>query len=261
MSAAESHAESEPSEPAHCVTLCVVYCTGNAGKFREASHVFDEWNASAHPLKVEYRQIDADPAEIQGTAEEVCRDKVKAATKILVERGALNEVARGNWSCEVVTEDVGLELGCLNGFPGVYCKPMLEAIGDSGLWELVRRYEDKSARVTCSLGSSGSLSEVMLGSDRLPEAPDRDTRGFESRMFVGSLEGSIGPPRGDVKHGATSWNSVFTPAGRAQTFGETPFEEQAKFSHRRQAIMEYLENRQKSIVASWRERKRTGSRF
>ena len=134
---------------------------------------------------------------------------------------------------------------------------MLEAIGDGGLWELVRRYEDKSARVTCSLGSC----EVMLGSDRLPEAPDCDTRGSESRMFVGSLEGSIGPPRGDVKHGATSWNSVFTPAGCALTFGETPFEEQAKFSHRRQAIMEYLENRQKSIVASWRERKRTGSRF
>ena len=237
MSAAESHAESEPSEPAHCVTLCVVYCTGNAGKFREASHVFDEWNASAHPLKVDYRQMDADPVEIQGTAEEVCRDKVKAATKILVERGALDEVARDYLSCEVVTEDVGLELGCLNGFPGVYCKPMLEAIGDGGLWELVRRYEDKSARVTCNLGSC-------------------DTRGFESRMFVGSLEGSIGPPRGDVKHGATSWNSVFTPAGRAQTFGETPFEEQAKFSHRRQAIMEYLENRQKSIVVSWRERKR-----
>ena len=103
MSAAESHAESEPSEPAHCVTLCVVYCTGNAGKFREASHVFDEWNASAHPLKVEYRQMDADPAEIQGTAEEVCRDKVKAATKILVESGALNEVARAYGSCEVVT--------------------------------------------------------------------------------------------------------------------------------------------------------------
>ena len=34
----------------------------------------------------------------------------------------------------VVTEDVGLALRCLNGFPGPYCKPMLEAIGDHGLW-------------------------------------------------------------------------------------------------------------------------------
>ena len=67
--------------PAHCVTLGVVYCTGNAGKFREASHVFDEWNASGSPLKVAYLQMDADPVEIQGTDEEVCRVKVEAATK------------------------------------------------------------------------------------------------------------------------------------------------------------------------------------
>ena len=32
----------------------------------------------------------------------------------------------------MVTEDVGLNLRCMNGFPGPYCKPMLEAIGDNG---------------------------------------------------------------------------------------------------------------------------------
>ena len=227
--------------PAHCMTLGVVYCTGNAGKFREASHVFDEWNASGLPLKVAYLQMDADPVEIQGTAEEVCCEKVKAATKILCERNALDDVARAHDRCHVVTEDVGLELGCLNGFPGVYCKPMLEAVGDGGLWDLVRRYDDKSARVTCSLG----YCPVDVRFDGRIQAAGRGRTG----MFVGALEGSIGPPRGDIKHGATSWNSVFTPTGRARTFGETPFDEQATFSHRRQAIMEYLRSTQESMLA------------
>ena len=229
--------------PAHCMTLGVVYCTGNAGKFREASHVFDEWNASGLPLKVAYLQMDADPVEIQGTAEEVCCEKVKAATKILCERNALDDVARAHDRCHVVTEDVGLELGCLNGFPGVYCKPMLEAVGDGGLWDLVRRYDDNSARVTCNLG----CWPLKLGTDGRPVAPDGVSS--DTGMFVGALEGSIGPPRGDVKHGATSWNSVFTPTGHALTFGEMPFEVQATFSHRHQAIMKYLTHMQDSMLA------------
>ena len=233
--------------PAHCVTLGVVYCTGNAGKFREASHVFDEWNAAGSPLKVAYLQMDADPVEIQGTEEEVCRAKVEAATKKLCETNALDDVANkcphAYERCHVVTEDVGLELGCLNGFPGVYCKPMLEAVGDDGLWDLVRRYDDNSARVTCNLG----CWPLKLATDGRFVAPDGVSSVAET--FVGALEGSIGPPRGDVKHGATSWNSVFTPAGRAQTFGETPFEEQAKFSHRRQAILQYLKQVQEELLA------------
>lgn len=247
MSAAESQAGDVRPRPArmhsaHTVTLGVVYCTGNAGKFREASFVFDEWNASGQPLKVEYLQKDADPVEIQGSAPEVCQAKVEAATNIIVERGELDHLAR--CCChryDVVTEDVGLELGCLNGFPGVYCKPMLEAVGDGGLWDLVRRYDDKSARVTCSLG----YCPVDVRFDGRIQAAGRGRTG----MFVGALEGSIGPPRGDIKHGATSWNSVFTPTGRARTFGETPFDEQATFSHRRQAIMEYLRSTQESMLA------------
>ena len=252
MSAAENQASHGPApappvreRSAHSVTLGVVYCTGNAGKFREASHVFDEWNAYGHPLRVQFHQRDADPVEIQGTAREVCHAKVKAAMEILVGTAALDnlEDLKPYDRLDVVSEDVGLELGCLNGFPGVYCKPMLEAVGDGGLWDLVRRYDDNSARVTCNLG----CWPLKLATDGRFVAPDGVSSVAET--FVGALEGSIGPPRGDVKHGATSWNSVFTPAGRAQTFGETPFEEQAKFSHRRQAILQYLKQVQEELLA------------
>ena len=55
-------------------------------------------------------------------------------------------------------------------------------------------------------------------------------------------EGAVlGPPRGDVKHGKSSWNSVFTPDGYDKTFGELQFHEQAAFSHRRAAILKFLD--------------------
>lgn len=132
----------------------------------------------------------------------------------------------------MVTEDVGLNLSCLNGFPGPYCKPMLEHIGDNGLWELVSKYEDKRCLVTCTLAAvrvTGAGGEAAEGAD-------------EAKVFVGTIGGSVlGPPRGDVKHGKSSWNSVFTPDGYEKTFGELQFHEQAAFSHRREAILKFLD--------------------
>lgn len=201
----------------------VLYCTGNAGKFREAGFVIDGWNESHESSTVEYVQVDADPVEVQGTPEEIGASKVVEATRLLRERGAIPPDV--DW---VVTEDVGLHLRCLNGFPGPYCKPMLEAIGDAGLWDMMSRYEDRHALVTCNLAAVHVRDGGEL--DGTPE------------LFVGEIEGAVlGPPRGDVKHGKASWNSVFTPAGYDKTFGELQFHEQAMFSHRRRAILKFLE--------------------
>ena len=105
---------------------------------------------------------------------------------------------------------------------------MLEAIGDAGLWDMMSRYEDRHALVTCNLAAVHVRDGGEL--DGTPE------------LFVGEIEGAVlGPPRGDVKHGKASWNSVFTPAGHDKTFGELQFHEQAMFSHRRRAILKFLE--------------------
>ena len=206
----------------------VLYCTGNAGKFREASFVIDGWNASRGETqaKVEYVQVDADPVEIQGTSEEIGARKVTEATRLLRERGAIPDDV--DW---VITEDVGLSLRCLHGFPGPYCKPMLEAIGDVGLWEMMSRYEDRHALVTCTLAAVHVRGNGGGGG-----------AGSTPELFVGTIEGAVlGGPRGDVKHGKASWNSVFTPDGYDKTFGELQFHEQATFSHRKRAILKFLE--------------------
>ena len=100
-----------------------------------------------------------------------------------------------------------------------------EAIGVVGLWEMMSRYEDRHALVTCTLAA---VHVSRIGGEVV--------EGGTPELFVGTIEGAVlGPPRGDVKHGKASWNSVFTPDGYDKTFGELQFHEQATFSHRKRA--------------------------
>ena len=239
----------------------ILYCTGNAGKFREASFVVDAWNertfgSAAHPSRARLMQMDPDPTEIQGSADEIARSKVVQAWEQIRADVATPFGSEDDANAErppddalanhperydfVVTEDVGLGMRCLNGFPGPYCKPMLEAIGPEGLWNLASRYDDKHTTVACVVASlRARRAKTRADGDAPTDAADWLRT---PRLFVGTLDGAIlGPPRGDVKHGKASWNSVFTPEGKDKTFGELQFEEQAAFSHRRKALDAFLD--------------------
>lgn len=72
----------------------ILYCTGNAGKFKEASFVFEEFNKRGGTA-VEIVQVDADPVEIQGSAEDIGLSKVKEAVRILRAKGAIPEGGPG----------------------------------------------------------------------------------------------------------------------------------------------------------------------
>lgn len=74
----------------HEFTMKVLYCTGNEGKFKEASFVFEEFNARGGTT-VEIVQVDADPVEVQGSAEEIGTSKVTEAVRILRAKGAIPE--------------------------------------------------------------------------------------------------------------------------------------------------------------------------
>jgi inosine triphosphate pyrophosphatase len=101
----------------------------------------------------------------------------------------------------------------------------LEAVGEDGLWDVVRRFEDRSASTVCTLGAV-----------QLRKEPPRVL------LFKGSLSGTVVSPRGDVRHGKRSWNSSFEPEGHARTFGEMPIEEQSSMSHRHKALAAFAEH-------------------
>ena len=98
----------------------------------------------------------------------------------------------------------------------------LEAVGEEGVWGVTSRFDDHSAACVCWL----AVADLRVAAGTEPPI----------RLFRGELQGSIVPPRGDVRHGARSWNSSFLPTGLETTFGEMSYEEQASMSHRRSAL-------------------------
>ena len=99
-----------------------LYVTGNEGKFQEAVHIAEQ--VCGDKLKLE--RVKLDLAELQGSQTEIAVGKNKEAAKQLA--GRLLHSAEGRGIRYLITDDSGLGLSCLNGFPGVYIKPMLERL-------------------------------------------------------------------------------------------------------------------------------------
>lgn len=102
----------------------------------------------------------------------------------------------------------------------------MEAIGEYGLADLCSRFEDRRAVAVCTVAAIEADAEEPLEE--------------KCSLHVGRLSGSIvSAPRGSVKHGRASWNSVFQPDGSTLTFGELTWSEQADMSHRRFALSDF----------------------
>ena len=83
-----AHAQPSNVTPNPTTVMKILYCTGNEGKFKEASFVFEEFNKRGGTA-VEIVQVDADPVEIQGSAEEIGLNKVREAVRILRAKGEI----------------------------------------------------------------------------------------------------------------------------------------------------------------------------
>merc|ERR1711879_576235 len=149
-----------------------VYVTGNEGKHLEAQHIVRLLRGE----KCHLQRMNVDLPELQGDPNEIAIAKTKEAVKQLLDN--VSGTTR-----YIITDDGGLEIACLNGFPGVYIKPMLQHLLDVGLAGLVHRYDAHQATATCTLGIY-----------------DRETGKIS--VFNGNLKCEIvSRPRGGVKHG------------------------------------------------------------
>ena len=213
----------------------ILYCTGNQGKFAEASIIVNNWLKENDGWGIDIRliQADPDPTEVQGSDRQIAVQKCVSAYESVKYTGALTIDIDF-----VITEDVGLRLGALNGFPGPYCKPMLETIGVEGLANLVLKYDEekgeRNAMATCTL----AVLETSVAF-KYPLFVEKCVHVFE-----GAIAGKIVEPRGSVQHGKASWNACFEVAANDETdgatFGELSYEQQSKVSHRKKAIEGFL---------------------
>ncbi|KAI0784896.1 inosine triphosphate pyrophosphatase-like protein [Abortiporus biennis] len=178
----------------------ITFITGNKNKLAEVKVILEK-------AGIEVDSKDLDVPELQGTTEEIAKEKCRKAAELL------------GGPC--FTEDTALCYEALNGLPGPYIKFFLKDLGLDGLVTLLQGFPTNAAYALCTLAySPGPGSEPIL--------------------FEGRTDGKIVPPRGPAKFG---WNPVFEVEGTGKTFAEMSDEEKNSISHRYRALeklKEYL---------------------
>ncbi|GIZ47116.1 hypothetical protein CKM354_001021600 [Cercospora kikuchii] len=172
------------------------FITGNANKLAEVQAIL-----SSTP--VELRSQNVDLVEIQGTIEEISKDKARRAA----------EAIQG----PVLVEDTCLCFDAFKELPGPYVKWFLKALGVQEFHKLLAGFEDKSAQAVCTFAYC--------------EGPGKDPI-----VFQGRTAGKIVPCRGPTDFG---WDACFEYEG--QTYAEMPKVEKNKISHRGKALEKLTE--------------------
>ncbi|KAI1331922.1 inosine triphosphate pyrophosphatase [Xylariaceae sp. FL0255] len=167
------------------------FITGNANKLAEVRAILDSTGIALQSQRL-------DLPEIQGTLDDVTREKCRVAA----------EIVRG----PVLVEDTCLCFNALDGLPGPYIKWFLQSIGHTGLNNLLAAYEDKSAQAVATFGFCKGPGEEIL-------------------LFQGRTDGKIVPARGPTNFG---WDPIFEYEG--QTYAEMDKVAKNKISHRFKAL-------------------------
>ncbi|KAM5468965.1 nucleoside triphosphate pyrophosphohydrolase ham1 [Microsporum ferrugineum] len=169
------------------------FVTGNVRKLAEAKGILGD------TVILTGQAIDI--PEIQGSLEEIARDKCQKAANAV--------------GGPVLIEDSALEFNALGGLPGPYIRHFYSSLGNDRLYNLLAAYPDKSARAACIYAySAGPGSEPLL--------------------FQGYTEGVIVPKRG---RGGFAFDQIFEYQG--YTYAEMSFEEKNTVSERFRALEKF----------------------
>ncbi|KAJ6094652.1 hypothetical protein N7467_002165 [Penicillium canescens] len=167
------------------------FITGNKNKLSEVRAIL------GNVIEVDSQEVDV--PEIQGTIEEIAKEKARRAAE------AINGPA--------LTEDTALEFHALKGLPGPYIKSFM-ALGHEGLNKMLDGFEDRTAEAVCTFAFCRGPGEEPL-------------------IFQGRTEGAIVRPRGPTNFG---WDPIFEYDGKT-TYAEMEKEAKNKISHRYKALV------------------------
>jgi XTP/dITP diphosphohydrolase len=176
----------------------IYFITGNNSKFNEIQILFQK-----EDLLYELKQNTIKTTEIQAS-----NIKEVAIFKLNSVRGKINS--------SFFIEDAGLFVDTpLNGFPGVYSKYVLNTIGNKGILDLLRDYNDTKAHFKAVIALYFQpINEILI--------------------FEGIVEGTIAKNiRG---RGGFGFDPIFIPKEFPnRTFAELTTEEKNAVSHRGKA--------------------------
>ena len=173
------------------------FITGNNNKYEEARKIIPE-----------LEQLDIDLPEIQSLdPKEILKAKLTEA---------LN-----HHPGEFVVEDTGLYIKGLNGLPGPLVKWFLKTMGNEGIYQMSKAFNNLEAEAKTVLGYAKNRDEIYF--------------------FEGVVEGEIVKPRGDEGFG---FDPIFQPKGKDKTFAQISREEKNELNMRGMAfkkLKEFLE--------------------
>jgi len=167
----------------------IYYVTGNHEKFKETKLIIPE-----------VEQLELDLPEIQ----ELNSIKIIEAKIIEAKKQGLSGF---------FVDDASLVLEAMNGLPGPLIKWFMKTIGNEGLYQIAKSFNNFKATAKLVIGYF-------------------DKEG-NTHFFEGQVEGKILEPRGDTRF---AWDRIFSPNGYEKTFAEMTIEEKNKISHRRIAL-------------------------
>lgn len=190
--------------------MALIFVTTNLHKFEEASEI-----AARHGIKLEHR--DTPYIEIQADElEDVIRPGVQQACALL--------------KAPCFTEDAGLFVRALQGFPGLYSNFVFRTLGNKGILKLMAGESDRRAEFRSAVGYCEP--------------------GQKPEVFIGKVEGTITfEAKGTRGFG---FDPIFSPReGDGRTFAEMSMGEKNSFSHRARAIEAFF---------NWLKQRGTASR-
>jgi len=169
----------------------VWFLTSNKGKFREAAAVAA---VSGLPLKM----LATKKIEIQS-------DSLRRIASFAAQEAA------NRLRISVITEDAGLFIDALRGFPGPYSSDIFKRLGTRGILKLMEDVSKRDARFYSAVAYC---------------APHR-----KAKCFTGAVNGTIGVrPRGS---GGFGFDPIFVPTrGDGRTFAQMSVSEKNRISHR-----------------------------
>lgn len=173
--------------------------TGNIHKFNEARLVLKEFGLSTAMLNVDVVEIQADNLENIAKA-----SAVDAAKKC---------------NLPIITEDAGLFINALNGFPGPYSSYVFRTIGTQGILRLMRDTKRRDA----------TFHAVVAFCSPNHKSPT---------CYHGKAKGKIAKQISGTR--GFGFDPIFLPdASKSQTFAEMPAIQKNKHSHRANALRRF----------------------
>jgi inosine triphosphate pyrophosphatase len=148
-----------------------------------------------------------DLSELQGTMEEIVKDKCRRAADIVQQ--------------PVLVEDTSLSFNAMGEMPGPYIKWFLSELGATNLYKMLEGFDDKTAQAVYTFAFSQGA-------------------GHEPVIFQARTSGKIVPKRGQDSMPGFGWNSAFEYEGK--TYAEMTKEEKDKISAisgRRRALIDF----------------------